>query len=703
MRLLMLLWIAMGLALAVPVAFTYAPPQGHPAIAAKRGLEVRSVSLRGSFHNQEEAPVKPGSGVGKIVLELAGGTYTYKGGWPNDRGTSGEPDPQASNPPPTGPIPVVGPTRPQPSGDLNFEHDPKLPKFVSLAADGLSVRFQAGEGSVKWAIVQAEGRNHPMHRQLWQDGSEIWRVALPPSIKNYRIRLETAQNKPAVFGPFDANHPLVGLDWVGKSIGYQVFPERFWNGDKTNDMRALETDEYRFNETWNRNPQATKPYLSNWNDPPGELHCCHQYFGGDLAGFLEKLPHLEALGVGLVYFNPLFDSGSAHGYDTHDYYKISPKFGDEALLRQVLDAAHAQGMRVIFDFVPNHTGLGFFAFQDVVKNGRASQYWNWYTIRQWPFRPGDPSAYDTFSGVGSLPKLNTANPEVKKYLLEVAEHWMRFGFDGLRVDYPQGIVNREDFYRDLRRVVKGVKPDAYIVAEIWARDPSWLQGDQADSLMNYAIGRDIVLRFARGGGVALYSGRRALADLVRIYTDYPEAVVGQGWNLIGSHDTPRVLTDLGGGALGDTPSPESLARLRLAMGLLYALPGMPIFFQGDECGFTGEAGQYPVNELYRYPIQWDRCNPDVLEFYQRLGKVRAGLAALQGPAFRAYAGEGAVLAFLRGEPGQEVVLAAFNKGSEPANLALPGGTWRDALSGQTFQSQAELPAIGFRYLVRAGQ
>jgi glycosidase len=139
------------------------------------------------------------------------------------------------------------------------------------------------------------------------------------------------------------------------------------------------------------------------------------------------------------------------------------------------------------------------------------------------------------------------------------------------------------------------------------------------------------------------------------------------------------------------------------MGLLYALPGMPIFFQGDECGFTGEAGQYPVNELYRYPIQWDRCNPDVLEFYQRLGKVRAGLAALQGPAFRAYAGEGAVLAFLRGEPGQEVVLAAFNKGSEPANLALPGGTWRDALSGQTFQSQAELPAIGFRYLVRAGQ
>lgn len=309
-------------------------------------------------------------------------------------------------------------------------------------------------------------------------------------------------------------------------------------------------------------------------------------------------------------------------------------------MRRVLDAAHAKGMRVIFDFVPNHTGLGFFAFQDVVKNGRASRYWNWYTVKRWPFSPGDASAYDTYSGVGSLPKLNTSNPEVKGYLLEVAERWMRFGFDGIRIDHPQGIVNREDFYHDLRRVVKGVKPDAYIVAEIWTRDPSWLQGDQADSLMNYAIGRDIVLRFARGGGVALYSGRRALADLARIYTDYPEAVVGQGWNLIASHDNPRVLTDLGGGGLGDTPSSESLERLRLAMGLLYALPGMPIFFQGDECGFTGEAGQYPVNELYRYPIQWERCNPDVLAFYQQLGKVRGSLAPCRARPFGPTRGKG---------------------------------------------------------------
>lgn len=254
MRFLMVWSVMLGLALAVPVTFTYTPPQG---------------------------------------LDLSEGAYTYKflinGGWPGSMWAGGgfgqKLDPQADrctddgfggqnalrvigaqpeNPQATG----IGPARPEPSADLNFEHDPKLPKFVSVAAGRLSVRFAAGEGAVKWAIVQAEGKNYPMHRQLWQEGNEIWRVALPAGVKSYRIRLETAANKPAVFGPFGVNHPLTGLDWVGKSVGYQIFPERFWNGDKTNDAQALETDEYNFNQTWKGDPQAPRPYLSNWNDPP---------------------------------------------------------------------------------------------------------------------------------------------------------------------------------------------------------------------------------------------------------------------------------------------------------------------------------------------------------------------------------------------------------------------------------------------------
>jgi cyclomaltodextrinase len=209
---------------------------------------------------------------------------------------------------------------------------------------------------------------------------------------------------------------------VGVRGGYQVFPDRFQNGDPGNDALALSDDEYRFNQIW-QEKGGPRPYLARPQDPPGPMHCCHQYYGGDLAGLEERLPYLKELGVGLLYLNPIFrsGSGSAHGYDTHDYLQVAPRLGDEALLRRLLDRAHALGIRVLFDFVPNHTGLGFFAFQDVVKRGRASPYWNWYFVKRYPFRPGDAGAYEAWWGVGSLPKLNTANPEVRAYLLSVAE------------------------------------------------------------------------------------------------------------------------------------------------------------------------------------------------------------------------------------------------------------------------------------------
>lgn len=597
--------------------------------------------------------------------------------------------------------PVVAPSKPNPSSTLAFEHDPSLPRYASVAAGQLSLRFQATEGSVAWAVLQSPNGNQPMHRQLAGNGIEVWRIAVEPSLGPYRIRVQSASGQPAVFGPYTVSNPLVGLDWVGGRIGYQVFLDRFWNGDPSNDTLALQSAQNLFDGTWRGSP----PYVSNWSDPPGPYHCCQQYYGGDLAGLLQKLPHLQALGVGVIYFNPLFASGSAHGYDTHDLREISPKFGDTALMKQVIEQAHQLGMKLIFDYVPNHVGLGFWAFQDAVKNGPQSAYWDWFGIKRWPFTPGDASAYDTYMGVGSLPKLKTTHPQVQQHLLEVAQQWLELGFDGLRIDHPQGVVNREGFYRALRQTVRATNPQAYIVAEIWQRDPSWLQGDQADSLMNYTVGRDVVLRFARGGSVVLYNGRRALADLSRLYTDYSEAVVGMGWNQIGSHDTARVLTDLGGGNFGQTPTPESLQRLQLAAALLYALPGMPMWFQGDECGLNGERGEWPINELYRWPIQWELCQGDTPNFFKRLGQLHQSTPAFASPVFRVYAGEGNLLSFLRGEPNSpQVVLAVFNNHpTEARALQLPSGEWRDLSSGQSFSQQAVVQPIGFRYLQRVPQ
>ena len=221
--------------------------------------------------------------------------------------------------------------------------------------------------------------------------------------------------------------------------------------------------------------------------------------------------------------------------------KISTKFGNEEDLGQLLDEAHKRGMRVILDLVPNHSGLGFGAFQDIIKNGKDSPYWDWYFVHIWPFSPGDPQAYEAWWGVGSLPKLNTGNPQVKEYLFfKVIRHWLNFGADGWRVDVHNELVKAKEFFNEMRQLVKMEKPDAYLIAEIWQLDPSCVQGDQFDSLMNYALGRDILLNFAKG---SVY-GEGTLDSLSRYFDTYGENVTVMGFNLVSSHDTGRLLTDL---------------------------------------------------------------------------------------------------------------------------------------------------------------
>ncbi|WP_299428845.1 alpha-amylase family glycosyl hydrolase [uncultured Meiothermus sp.] len=707
---LLALFALLGFSLAqekLPVTFTYDPPMI---------LEVRSVSVRGSFNNWAELPMqKTEAGVWQARVELPRGPIAYKffinGHWPRnmcddevfgtpqvDTESEGCADDGQGGQNALREVGRAAVAPPQEVG-LGFEHDPSKARFVSQADGRLSVRFQVPQGSIQSAVLQAD-RAYPMARQLvWPDG-EMWRVALPTPLRQYRIRVVDQAGAEHSFGPFAApENPFRAVDWVAGRVGYQIFPDRFYNADPSNDRRALETSQAVFDKTW----QGRLPYLSRWTDPPGEYHCCQQYFGGDLAGVLQRLPHLRSLGVNLIYFNPLFDSGSAHGFDTHDYVRVAPRLGDNALLRRVLDEARRQGIKTIFDFVPNHTGLGHWAFQDVVRKGRESRFWDWYFIRTWPFTPGDGRAYVGWANLGSLPKLNTFNPEVQDYLIRVSRFWLRSGFDGIRVDVANEIA--VDFVRKWRTELKALKPDVYLVGEVWDLRPEFLQGDQFDSLMNYPVGRGGsppafggALGFARGG--PLQHGRRILGELARVYATYPEAVAAMSFNLIGSHDTPRVLTDLGGGRLGETPSAEPLARLKLASAVLYALPGASMFFQGEECGFTGERGQWPINELYRYPIQWNQCRADVLRHYQLLGRLRSQTAAFRTPVFRTYLGEGPLMAFLRGESGPGEVLAAFNNSPDPAVLRLPEGQWRDLVEGRVYQAQVGLVGLGWRYLQR---
>ncbi|WP_297090710.1 alpha-amylase family glycosyl hydrolase [Thermococcus sp.] len=679
-----------------PVTFTYNPGKGT----------VTSVSLRGSFNDWAEWPMKEENGTWSTTVCLRPGRYEYKyfidGQWVKDMsddGTGRPYDPEADGYAPDGyggknAVRVV-------EGDVGFyvEFNPGDPAYLSVADNRTVVRFEAKRDTVGSAVLVTDRGNYTMKLQVWWDSGEMWRAEVPfvEPMRYYLVVnsadggrfavLNTSENP---FYSFDGVDRFPQLEWVSNGIAYQIFPDRFKDGNESNDVLALDHDELLLNQV---NPG--KPVLSNWSDPITPLHCCHQYFGGDIKGITEELDYLKSLGVTIIYLNPITLSGSAHGYDTYDYYRLDPKFGTEEDLREFLDEAHKRGIRVIFDFVPNHCGIGNPAFLDVWKNGKQSPYWDWFFIKRWPFKLGDGKAYLGWWGFGSLPKLNTTNPEVREYLIGAALHWLDFGFDGIRVDVPNEVLDPATFFSELRERVKEKHPDAYLVGEIWTLSPEWVKGDRFDSLMNYALGRDILLNYARG----YLSGEAAMRMMGRYYASYGENVVAMGFNLVDSHDTSRVLTDLGGGSLGDTPSSESIERLKLLSTLLYTLPGTPVTFQGDERGLLGDKNNY---DEQRYPIQWDQVNGDVLNHYRALAELRRNTPALRSSVIRFYTAEGGMMAFFRGH--DDEVLVVSNSWSKVVELQLPPGDWRvlwpSSERGKVLSGTIKVPPISVLVLER---
>ncbi|AZK45068.1 alpha-glycosidase [Paenibacillus lentus] len=454
-------------------------------------------------------------------------------------------------------------------------------------------------------------------------------------------------------------------EWVKDAVFYQIFPERFAKGDP-----SLDPD--------NVLPWGGKPERDN-------------FFGGDLQGVIDHLDHLSELGINAIYFTPIFEATTNHKYDTADYMKVDPHFGDTETLKKLVKACHDRGIRVLLDAVFNHSGKTFAPFVDVLEKGEQSRYKDWFVVREFPLtvKNGVPT-YDTFSFEPHMPKLNTENPEVKKYLLDVAEYWIKeVGIDGWRLDVANEVDHQ--FWRDFRKVVKKANPDAYILGEIWHESSGWLQGDQFDAVMNYPF-TDAVLDFVARRTLDSEGFANAVGKQL---SRYPQQASEVAFNLLDSHDTPRLLTLCDG----------NKDLMKLATVLLFTYSGTPCIYYGDEIGLDGD--QDPD---CRKCMEWDpaKQDRDLFAFYQKLIAIRKDLPALRTGSIDfldAKANE-SKLAFER-RLGEQSVLVLVNNDSigQTIQVEADGEAWKDAFDGQEWPTErgmlsVRLPAYGFAILTR---
>ncbi|MDR1237167.1 MAG: glycoside hydrolase family 13 protein [Propionibacteriaceae bacterium] len=377
---------------------------------------------------------------------------------------------------------------------------------------------------------------------------------------------------------------MTAPDWLADAIFYQIFPDRFANADHSLDP----------------------PDVVAWDSQPTR----DNFFGGDLAGITQHLDHIASLGVNALYLTPIFAAGTNHRYDAVDYFKIDHRLGGLDDFHDLLDAAHSLGIRVVLDAVLNHCGDQHWAFRDVVANEDSSPYLNWYFVEGFPVSATPQPNYRTCSGCAYLPKWNAYNPEVRKHHYDVARYWIEQGIDGWRLDVPY-FINRT-FWRGFRDVVKQIDPALYIVAEEW-RDPmEWLRGDTADGTMNYTL-RELILGFTADRSLDAFGLAEGMNRLqYRIPSGYQRGML----NLLGSHDTERVLTRHGG----------DQAATQLAYTLLFSAEGAPMIYYGDEVGLAGEN-----DPLCRGAMPWDESvwSKPTLAFIRDLAAARKACAALR--------------------------------------------------------------------------
>ena len=439
-------------------------------------------------------------------------------------------------------------------------------------------------------------------------------------------------------------------DWAKGAVIYQVFPDRFCRAGDC-DLTGKLTP-YTVHESWDEEvcwqPNEKGEVLNN------------DFYGGNFRGITEKLDYIASFGVTILYLNPISKSFSSHRYDTGDYKTPDPMLGTEEDFKALCDAAHARGIRVILDGVYSHTGADSLYFDKLGRFGgkgafctKDSPYYSWYTFKEYPH------TYNSWWGFDTLPTVRKTDPAFMEFIFEaedsVLAHWLSLGADGFRLDVADELPN--EFMDKLKKRLRQLRPDALLMGEVW-EDASnkiaynirrrYFVDATLDSVMNYPF-QKAILDFLRGTDDGTAFRNRVLS----VVENYPAQVLACNMNLLGTHDTPRILTALVDDFDG---SREQLAvrkldqrRLELARQRLFAatvlqftLPGSPSIYYGDEAGMEG--GKDPFN---RRPYPWGREDTEILEHYRALGQLRRGYEALRKGKLSFFASGGGRLGYTR--------------------------------------------------------
>lgn len=427
-------------------------------------------------------------------------------------------------------------------------------------------------------------------------------------------------------------------DWARDVVYYYIFPERFRNGNPANDPKVGVTrfhdKDIEFHTNW-----LDKPYRANTGDG-SDPHYNNDFFGGDLAGIIEKLDYIKDLGANTIYMTPIFHAVSNHKYDTADYNRIDPHFGSNADFSRLTTEARKRGMRVLLDTSLNHTGsdsIYFDRFGNFKSNGafanakirKDSPYASWYMFNEKESNPDNQ--YTGWVGVRDLPEINKSSPQFREFAFgakdSVMKIWLNRGAAGWRMDVAPWVP--DDFWRAWRQAIKSHKPDALTIAETHFDSAKYFLGDTFDGTMNY-IFRNTVLDYANGAKApAVYHNMEMMREL------YPEQSHSVNMNLISSHDVPRAIYEFGHDDKANAAAiAKAKQRLKLATFMQMTYPGAPAIYYGDEVGLTG--GPDPFNRA-GYPWADKGGKPDLalLAEITALTKLRAQHAVLRRGSFSA--------------------------------------------------------------------